>query len=368
MPETPIQGMSFLAADILGDRQVDRQSSHGSVRNIPEFLELGKALSPTFRRLWLTDNLGYRSTQVMLALAARELPMHLGHFTAFPYGRNPIDIAATASSIAELMNGRELVLGLSRGNRIISRTFTPHRPVAALRETLLFIRRLHAGETVPLGEFPVLQEICGFRDDGVARLYMEPQQVPLFIGTTGPKTMALAGEVADGAFFATQQPNQSLEAMRRGIYDSVSGISELREARATSTIDSFGLVNGISVCVSEDATAAREFARREVAGIVGSKSEAALDSIGVDLEAATMIRRAFDEGAGFGGASRYVNDEMVDLLVISGTPADVVPKILEASEFSTGAGFTEQFLGLPLGPDLRQAVRLIIDRVMPELS
>src|SRR5262245_64781533 len=119
-----VDGISFLVADIMGRRLVDQTYVPGTVRNISDFLELGPILQRHFRRVWLTDNLGYRSTYVILALAAREWKgLNLGNFTTFPYGRNPIDVAVTANSIDELMPGRELVLGLSRGNLMIRRSF-----------------------------------------------------------------------------------------------------------------------------------------------------------------------------------------------------------------------------------------------------
>ena len=162
----------------------------------------------------------------------------------------------------------------------------------------------------------------------------------------------MAGEYADGVFFATQQPNQSLEAWRRGIYEQVSGISEVARGRRRSTIANFRKANGISICVSKDGELAREFARREVAGITGSKSEEVLASIGMDLERAALVRQAFREGAGFGGASKFISQEMVDKVMIAGTPREVIDQIAETADYGEKQGFTEQFFCLPLGPEL----------------
>ena len=364
-----IEGISFLVADILGRRRVDQTYVPGTVRTIGEFMELGPILQQHFRRVWLTDNLGYRSTYVILALAAREWKrVNLGNFTTFPYGRNPIDVAVTANSIAELMPGRELVLGLSRGNLIISRTFEPYKPIAVQREMIQFLRRLQAGETIPLSDYPALTKVCNFVPDGVAQLYMEPQDIPVFIGSTGVKTFEMAGEYADGVFFTTQQPNQSLEAWRRGIYDEASGLNAVHRGRQRSQVGRFRKINGISICVSNDGDLAREFARREVAGITGSKSDAVLASIGMDLERAALIRRAFETGAGFGGASQFVSQEMVDKVMIAGTAREVIDKIAEAADYGVRAGFDEQFFCLPLGPDLREALDIITKEIMPALT
>jgi alkanesulfonate monooxygenase SsuD/methylene tetrahydromethanopterin reductase-like flavin-dependent oxidoreductase (luciferase family) len=367
--EGRIDGIAFLMGDVLERRLVDDRHVPGSVRNLREFLELGPLLEKHFRRVWITDNLGYRSTFVMLAAAAREWKsLNLGTFTSFPYGRSPIDLTVMANSIAELMPDRELVLGISRGNRIISRTYEPHKPIATQRETIRFIRQLQAGEKVELADYPALQKVCGFRPDSVAQLYMEPQDVPIFMGSTGAKTLEMAGEEADGVFFVTQQPNQSREAWRRGIYGDVSGINDVRRGRERSKVEGFRMMNGISICVSHDGDEAREFARREVAGITGSKSDEVLASIGMDMERTRLVREAFDKGAGFGGASKYISQEMVDKIVIAGTPAEVIDKIAETAEYGWKEGFDEQFFCLPLGPDLKEALSLITGEIMPALA
>ena len=163
-----INGISFLVADIMGKRLVDQTYVPGTIRNISEFIELGPILERHFRRVWLTDNLGYRSTSIILALAAREWKsLNLGSFTTFPYGRNPLDLAVTANSIAELMPGRELVLGLSRGNLIISRTFTPYKPIPVLRETIQFLRQLQTGNTVPLADYPLCRKFATSNQAGL---------------------------------------------------------------------------------------------------------------------------------------------------------------------------------------------------------
>lgn len=362
------RGIMFLTADIKKEHQVVDETVPGSIPDIPAFLELGSTLEEHFDFVWLTDNPGYRSTWVLLANMAREWKnVDLGIMTTWMYGRNPLETTEIASSIAELMPDREFVLGLSRGNRIVTSTFEPHRPVRVQYESIKFMRELQAGNRIQLDEYPALMEVSGFRSDRTAQLYMEQQDFPIFVGSTGPTTLTMAGEAADGAVFNTQQPNQSLEAYSRGIYQNVSGIQEVRDGRKKSDIEDFRLNQGISLCVSRDGELAKEFARREVSGIVASKSDEILESIGMDRERTEKVKQAVDEGAGFDEPSKYVSDEMRDKLIFSGTPDEVIDKVAETYEYGVQEGFDKQFFCLPLGPDLKEAVTLITEDILPRL-
>jgi alkanesulfonate monooxygenase SsuD/methylene tetrahydromethanopterin reductase-like flavin-dependent oxidoreductase (luciferase family) len=348
MDSEQVTGICFLVSDI-GATRPGMSSDRPLIRDLGDFLELGPLLAPHFQRVWFSDNLGARSTSVLLAAAAREWPsLHLGSFGSWPYG------------------GRELVLGLSRGNRLVRDAFLTPRPIAALRETVDFVRRLQAGDEVAHEDFPVLCDISGLKPESASRLEMTPRTVPLFIGSTGPRTLEMAGVHADGAIFGTQQPNQSIAAWRSGIYRDTSGLADVARGRVRSRVDHFRLANSISVCVARDREEAERFAKREVAAILATKSDAALHSIAIEASRAAAVRDGFRRG-GVAEAVRHVSLETVRKLVITGRPKDVVDEIAEAAAYAVEHGFQEQFLSLPLGPCLREAVLLITGEIMPAL-
>lgn len=368
MSEYRPRGIMFLAADIMAERTVVGESIPGSIPDIGSFLELGPTLAEHFDFVWLTDNLGYRSTWVLLAAMAREWEdLDIGVCTTWMYGRNPIEITEIGTSITELMPEREFTLGISRGNRIISSTFEPHRPVRVMRETIEFSRELQAGNHVRLAEYPALAEVCNFREDGTARLYFDAAEFPIVVGSTGPVTLRMAGEYADGAVFVSQQPNQSLAAWRQGVYEEVSGIAELREGRDHSCVEEFNLVNGISLSVSRDGDLAREFARREISNIVASKSDEVLRTLEIDTDRVDRIREVIQKGGGFGEPSEFVTTDMLEKLMFAGTPDDVVDDVAETARYAHEAGFDKQMFILPLGPDLKEAVELITEELLPRL-
>ena len=112
--------------------------------------------------MWVTDNLRSRQSFVALAAMACRLDMKLGTAVTVQYFRNPVDLADSITTLSELMDGRELSIGLGRGNpRTPSLIRTP-RPVSVLRETPQSVRRLLDGEEVCFADYPNLLDYYHF--------------------------------------------------------------------------------------------------------------------------------------------------------------------------------------------------------------
>src|SRR6185503_12771294 len=85
---------------------------------LPQIIALGRAaVDGGVTQLWLTDNLGNRNIFTVLTALASNLPVDLGTAVVVPYFHNPVHIAGAAAAINEIMDGRELSLGLARGNQ-----------------------------------------------------------------------------------------------------------------------------------------------------------------------------------------------------------------------------------------------------------
>jgi hypothetical protein len=54
--------------------------------------------------------------------------------------------------------------------------------------------------------------------------------------------------------------------------------------------------------------------------------------------------------------------------VVSGTPHDCVAALGELLDHARGAGFTEAYVGAPVGPNPREAVELLTTQVLPALA
>ncbi len=84
---------------------------------LPHLVHLAnQAVDRGVSQIWVTDNLRSRNTFVTLAALACQVPAKLGSAVTVQYFRNPVDLADMVASISEFMYGRELSIGLCRGN------------------------------------------------------------------------------------------------------------------------------------------------------------------------------------------------------------------------------------------------------------
>jgi len=143
------------------------------------------------------DEIYHKDAWLLLTAAAgRTERIRLGPCVAPVYMRDPTYVAQLAATLDELSRGRaEVVLGI--GNLAMLEQYgiewRGSRPIARLREAYRVIRELLAEGSIDFhGEF--------FRYAGVTTAARPMQErVPLKLGAMGgPKSMQLAGEIADG--------------------------------------------------------------------------------------------------------------------------------------------------------------------------
>lgn len=143
--------------------------------------------------VWLTQLPSQRDAPALLAgLAGVTSKMTVGTAVLPVYSRPPVVMAQTALTLDEVMGGR-LVLGLGRGHRMFGEWMLGARYPATtgpMREYLTIVTSL-----IRNGEV----NVTGQWFQGHA-LYAAPRRpdLPVFIGSFGPRMLALAAELADG--------------------------------------------------------------------------------------------------------------------------------------------------------------------------
>jgi 5,10-methylenetetrahydromethanopterin reductase len=148
-----------------------------------------------------------RDTYVLLAAAARATErITLGPLLANPVNRHPTVTAGSIATIDELAPGRTL-LGWGVGDTAVRLAGLRPARVKELEASTRLVRALLAGESVEVGaEHP-------------ARL-PHHRPVPVWIAAGGPRTLRMAGGVADGVFIrvGTHPANIStaVDAIRAG--------------------------------------------------------------------------------------------------------------------------------------------------------
>ncbi|WP_433603872.1 LLM class flavin-dependent oxidoreductase [Dactylosporangium sp. CA-139114] len=150
-----------------------------------------------FEELWVVEDLGFRGgvAQAGAVLAATErITVGIG---ILPAGaRNAAFAAMELATLTQLFPGR-VIAGIGHGMPDWMRQAgaRPASPLTLLREYTVAVRALLRGELGPAAGRYVAVE-------GVVIGETPPTPPPVVLGVRGPKSIAMAGEVADGLLLA----------------------------------------------------------------------------------------------------------------------------------------------------------------------
>ena len=335
---------------------------------LPHLIELAAdAEAKGVDQFWVTDNLRSRQSFVALAAMACRLKVKLGTAVTVQYFRNPVDLADSIATLTELMDGRELSIGLGRGNPRTPQLIRTLRPVSILRETAQSLRRLLAGEAVCFADYPSLLDYYHFNPSGTFQLNFSPASpVQLYCGSNGPLGMTVGGETMDGLIFG----GHYVAALRTGrvpelldAFDSALP-PERRDSGAPKVAE-------IKISLSRNAAAAREFVKESSGHRVLNMyrqgySPEDIERLGVALPDVERLHQADRNGATEQEFDDLVTDSMIDAIFIAGTPGDCLERMLEVRDTAREQGFG-QLMFSELGPDVDEALTLLCDEVMPAL-
>jgi 5,10-methylenetetrahydromethanopterin reductase len=160
----------------------------------PTFAEMVESIEGLgYSHLWLTDSsLHARNSYAYLTLAAtRSSRLRLGTAVTNPLTRHPAVTAVAAATVDEVSNGR-MILGIGAGDRPLLALGMRPAKLGSLRAAIGAMRELWAGEDVSV-------EDPAFELHGAHMRFGSRADIPIYISASGPKTLELAGEVADGA-------------------------------------------------------------------------------------------------------------------------------------------------------------------------
>src|SRR2546428_3546258 len=132
----------------LGLQFVTHLANHYTV---PELVRLARfALGKGFKHIWVNDNIRYRSQMVVLTAIASHVPVELGTAIMVPYFHNPLDVADSLGALSELCEGKEISIGIARGDLGQSpQHVEPAKPIAMATQTAPFLGRPRRGEQLP---------------------------------------------------------------------------------------------------------------------------------------------------------------------------------------------------------------------------
>lgn len=232
--------------------------------------------------LWLVEDLGWAGAIATVGTAlAVTTRLHVGIGIIPAPLRNPAVLAMELAALERLNPGR-LIAGIGHGvTEWMARigVSTPS-PLALLEETFVAVRTLLAGEELTLDGRAV-----HVRD---TRLVHPPARVPpLIAGVKGPKSLELAGRIADGTLLAEG-----------------SGAAHIVEAHAAAARGGGGSGYEVNIfvhlAIDDDPARARTLvvpAAADAASFLGIPIDEATVAAGSPADAAATVTALWDAGA-----------------------------------------------------------------------
>jgi 5,10-methylenetetrahydromethanopterin reductase len=294
-----------------------------------------------FDQLWVSNDLFLRSNLVILpAIAQVTTRLEIGTGILNPYTLHPAEMAMFAATMDEL-SGNRFNLGLAAGAGEFLKWvgLEQEQPLNAVRETIQAVRGLLTGERVTLaGRF------LRWGDEAYLR-FKAPRITPIYVGAMGPKMLALAGELADGALPLLFPPEHFF-----GVRPHLAAGLAVRDAQL-APLD-FAACCWVSLAT--DQAAARRVLAQKIAYYGHALSPLIYDRLGLTradfrpIEHAMMVEQDEEK------AIRLVDERMLRIGIVGG-----VQDVVERLEPLVAAGATHLSFGPPLGPDLFAAVQLL---------
>jgi 5,10-methylenetetrahydromethanopterin reductase len=260
--------------------------------------------------VWITDtHLVCRELWVTLtACALGTSRITLGPGITVPHTRHVSVTASAIASLADLAEGR-LVLGIGTGGsaaQTMGLTLRQTARIATLESMATSLRRLLRNE-------PIRFESGS--EGGIAWLG-GPRPIPIYAAGSGPRMLAAAGRVGDGAImYAGVDP----DVLRAGVVCVAAGAAE-----SGRRLDDLDVAIWVPASIGRDGALARDHARGRVASAL--RHPLPVPFRPEDVPAIERLRREYDAFQHATAASQHralVPDRLVDLMALAGTPDEV---------------------------------------------
>ncbi|RFC71230.1 LLM class F420-dependent oxidoreductase [Streptomyces sp. AcE210] len=307
--------------------------------------------------VWVAEAYGFDSPTIMGYLAARTERMKIGAAILNVYSRTPALIAQTAAGLDAVSGGRAVIgLGAS-GPQVVEGWHGKayDKPLGRTRETIELTRRILRREVIDhhgITDMPLPPEKGG-RLGKPLKILSKPvrPEVPLYVASLGPANVRMTAEIADGWLPTLFIPEKAHQVWGTPLAEGA--------AKRAPELGPLQVVAGGLLAIGEDAAAARDLARPNIALYVGGMGAVGKNfyndlavAYGYEKEA-KLIQELYLSGKKK-EAEAAVPDEFCELMSLCG-PESYVRERVEAFR---AAGVTMLNV-IPVGPEPARLVETV---------
>ncbi|MFD5414166.1 LLM class F420-dependent oxidoreductase [Streptomyces nojiriensis] len=307
--------------------------------------------------VWVAEAWGFDSPTIMGYLAARTERLKIGSAILNVYSRTPGLIAQTAAGLDAISGGRALLgLGASGPQVVEGWHGKPYdKPLGRTRETVELCRRIWRRETIDhhgITDMPLPPE----RGSGLGKplkILTRPVRpaIPVYIASLGPANVRMTAEIADGWLPTLFIPEKAAAVWGGPLAEGT--------AKRSPELGPLQTVAGGLLAIGDDAAAARDLARPQIAlyvGGMGAVGKNFYNDLAVAYgygEEARRIQELYLAGRKRDAAAA-VPDEFCELMTLCG-PEGYVRERVEAFR---EAGVTMLNV-TPVGPDPAKLIETV---------
>lgn len=320
-----------------------------------------KTIEAEVSRAVLAEKLGYEGIfvsegltghdpfQIFALASTRTSRIKLGTAIMTLSFREPAVIASQAATLNEISDGR-VIVGMGTGD---GTTYTMGRtatPLARFEDSIRTLRDLVNGKTIRV---PANKE----RKEGEVGLQSGRFPVPVYVASAGPRSLRVAGRVADGVIlgvgFDTRTLDWAIAQIRLGAQDV---------GRDPAEIELMG--SGI-MCVDANRERAVELARARLANRAHHNFRFTIETVPEhEVAAIRRFMAAFDVTKPIDGRCppQLVTDYLIRRFSIAGTPEECLERVKKLEQY----GLKRILLTIPPKAYL-DAMRLWSEKVIPDV-
>lgn len=302
--------------------------------------------------MWVADSHSVMrgAFELLAVLATRTRRIALATGVTHTVTRHPAVIANSIATLDELSAGRA-ILGIGVGESAVHNLGLGPEKLVVFADKLRVIRALLRGEEV---------EYEGTR----IRMPWSASRAPLVMACSGPKSLRLAGAVADGVLFQVgTHPSlvrYALDHIRQGTVAAGRSLGDLK------------LYMRLACSVGEDRTAARTAVRGYAAIAAGTvyrtvPREYFDDELWNELATFKAGYDYAEHGRSEARHTALLTDRIIDAVAIAGTPDEAVPRLRELAGLGIAGFVWPAAMPEPL-PYLEEFARQVMPRLRRSLS